>query len=360
MKAEKDWADALREQCFPEEVPPSPGSWANISGKMHRRTVHRWGLAAVFAVLLPLGGILLFLPSPADSNPVAAMERPVLETKTELLATLPPAGQVRPILSRKAVRDDMVSEPAMQDAPSEESIASPFKEVTDTETSVTGPSIAGTESEEWLPAEAEPSPPRKKRISVTVQAGSATGRRDTYPMQEYVKKMSVQSKAANLYWNNLLNVTEIHQLHYRHDLPLSVGLSVRWDFSSRMALESGLTYTYLHSFEEQLGHQELHFVGIQLKLDIRLLSIGPLNIGVGMFGMAEKCLSAHQGGILYPEPTLQWSAGGFVDAGYRLGDHTTLYLQPSLSYYFTKTTLITYRTENPLSFTLQAGLRFNL
>ena len=43
-----------------------------------------------------------------------------------------------------------------------------------------------------------------------------------------------------------------------------------------------------------------------------------------------------------------------------IGAKTSLYLQPSLSYYFTKTELVTYRTENPLCFTLQAGLRFDL
>lgn len=79
-----------------------------------------------------------------------------------------------------------------------------------------------------------------------------------------------------------------------------------------------------------------------------------------LFRRYSPRLFAVQGGIRYPEPTLQWSCGLFVDAGIRLGSFATLYMQPSLSYYFTKTVLMTYRTENPLSFTLQAGFRFNL
>ena len=176
---------------------------------------------------------------------------------------------------------------------------------------------------------------------------------------EYARNMSLQSKA-NIYWNNLMMSSEALQLHYRHDLPLSLALCLRWDLSGRIAVESGLTYTYLHSSVQQAGDQRLHFVGIPLKLDVRLFTAGPLSVGVGIYGMGEKCLSAVQGGISYQEPALQWSAGAFLDAGCRLGRLTTLYLQPSLSYYFTKTNLLTYRTENPLGFTLQAGLRFHL
>lgn len=366
MKTEKDWADALREQCFPEEVSPSPGSWAGISGKMRRRTIRRWSLAAALALLIPSGGVLLFRPSPSVTPPVAVLERPVLEGRPELLATLPPTGRVIPLQTRKPVRKEEAVSGPMELAvpPREEPTVAPAEEtaVIDDEPvhPGTGLSEAEPEHDEWFPMEAGQAVSRKKRLSVTVQAGSATGKRDSYPLQEYTKRMSLQSKAAYIYWNNLLNNSGVYQLHYRHDPPLSLGLAVRWDFSDRMALESGLTYSYLHSFEEQAGHQQLHFLGIPLKLDIRLLSAGGLEAGVGAFGMAEKCLSAVQGGIRFQEPSLQWSAGAFLDAAYRLGPHTSLYLQPSLSYYFTKTTLITYRTENPFSFTLQAGLRFHL
>lgn len=366
MKTEKNWADALREQCFPEEVSPSPGSWAGISGKMHRRTVRRWSLAAALALLIPSGGILLFRPTPTVPHPVAVLERPVLEGRPELLATLPPTGRVIPLPSRKPVRKEEAVSGPMEPAvpPQEEPAMAPAEEtaVIDDEPvhPGTGLSEAEPEPDGWFPMEAEQATSRKKRLSVTVQGGSATGQRDSYPLQEYAQRMSLQSKAAYIYWNNLLNNSGVYQLHYRHDPPLSLGLAVRWDFWDRMALESGLTYSYLHSFEEQAGHQQLHFLGIPLKLDVRLFSIGPLDVGAGALGMAEKCLSAVQGGIRFQEPSLQWSAGAFLDAAYRLGPHASLYLQPSLSYYFTKTTLITYRTENPFSFTLQAGLRFHL
>lgn len=369
MKTDKDWADALREQCFPEEVTPSPGSWAGISGKMHRRTVRRWSVAAALALLVPAGGLLLFGPSRAVPNSVIALEQPVLAPRPELLASLPPAGRVVPLRSGTAPRSAPetpavpasapVSEPVFVPSSTSEDYSVPA-ETEEVQAIVPETAVREEYPEEWFLEESAAEPARKKRLSITLQAGSAAGQRDAYPQQEFAKKMSLQTKAANLYWNNWLNSPQPQQMHFRHDFPLSVGLNLRWNLLPRLAMESGINYTYLHSYEEQLGHQQLHFVGIPLKLDVRLLQAGAVELGAGAYGMAEKCLYAVQGGIRYPEPTLQWSCGLFVDAGIRLGSFATLYVQPSLSYYFTKTVLMTYRTENPLSFTLQAGFRFNL
>ena len=360
MKTNKDWADALREQCFPEEVSPSEGSWTGITSALRRRTARRWSLAAALALLLPAGGVLLFKPS--SPAPMMAREHTVLESPVpELLASLPPAGRVAPVLPRKKAAP---AEPAAA-TPSEPEAVTVEVPVSEEPEAVTVVTVEQHEEQpdDVFPAfsEEEEQPRRQaKRLSVSLQGGSSMGQQDSYPLQEYAKRMSLQTKSANLYWNNLINNGLADQLHYRHDLPLSLALTLRWDLSSRLALESGVSYTYLHSYGEQTGHQQLHFAGIPLKLDVRLFSAGPLDISVGAYGMGEKCLYAVQGGIRYPETALQWSAGAFLNAGYRLGSFATLYLQPSLSYYFTKTTLITYRTENPLGFTLQAGLRFHL
>jgi len=362
MKTNKDWADALREQCFPEEVSPSEGSWADITAALRRRTARRWSLAAALALLLPLAGALLFRPS-SQQAPMLALEHTKLDSPVpELLVSLPPAGQVVPVLSGKKA-----APPAEPEAVTENEPVSELEEKAVAPPSETIPEPALEQSEEPSEDVFQTFPenvgkPRRqaKRLSVTLQGGSAMGQRDSYPLQEYAKRMSLQTKSANLYRNNLINYDQEEPLHYRHDLPLSLALTLRWDLSSRLALESGVSYTYLHSYGEQIGHQQLHFMGIPFKLDVRLFSAGPLDVSIGAYGMGEKCLSAVQGGIRYPETALQWSAGTFLDAGYRLGPFTTLYLQPSLSYYFTKTTLITYRTANPLGFTLQAGLRFHL
>ena len=74
----------------------------------------------------------------------------------------------------------------------------------------------------------------------------------------------------------------------------------------------------------------------------------------------EKCVYAILGRVQSDEKQLQWSAEAFAGAQYRLGRRTCLYFQPELSYYFTRTELVTCRTEHPLNVSLHAGLRFEL
>ena len=345
MKTNKDWADALREQCFPEAVSPSEGSWADITAALRRRTARRWSLAAALALLLPLAGVLLFRPNP--SVPVIALGHTVLEPKAELLAmTLPkvrvvsiqpgavPQKTAVPVIDEPDFLVDNMETHEIQllETSSIEGYASE-KEIVALE-SVPKPL---EESFTDYPDTTEQSVRRLRRFSFSVQAGSAAG---------YMDKQGGDYGHPNF--------------KYQHDIPLSLGVTMCWGFSSRMALESGITYTYLHSYAESVGHQRLHFIGLPLKLDVHLFSGGPIEVGLGTYGMAEKCVSVVVEDYRSREPALQWSAGVFLDAGYKLTPFATLYFQPSLSYYFTETVLRTYRTEHPLSFTFQAGLRFNL
>lgn len=364
MSTEKNWIDAVREQCFPEEVTPSAGSWSGIGGKMRRRTLRRWGIAAAIA-LVPVAGALLWLPSSPKSGLVAGLERPALQSEAVLmLPDIPAPSSLRmPYRGGQAPRPSEEWTAARTDEldmiPEEQEPAAPPSTV---ENAPTVPAADNPAVEPFpdFPKEKTQPTARRKRLSLTLQAGSAAGRQDTYPWRPYMQQLSLQTKANVAALNAAMLENPQDILHFRHDIPLSAGVMLRWDLTSRLALESGLNYTYLHSFEPTLGHQQLHFIGIPLQLNVRLFTIGPLDLGLGGYGMVEKCVDARQGNIRFTERALQWSSGVFLDTGYRLGDCAMLYLQPSLSYYFTHTELLTYRTENRLGFTLQAGVRFHL
>ncbi len=74
----------------------------------------------------------------------------------------------------------------------------------------------------------------------------------------------------------------------------------------------------------------------------------------------EKCLKASVGRRSYDEKRLQWAGEAFAGVEFILWKSTSLYLQPTVSYWFTDTDLVTYRTETPLVFSVNAGLRFHL
>ena len=151
--------------------------------------------------------------------------------------------------------------------------------------------------------------------------------------------------------------------HYRHDLPVSFGLTARMELTPRLGVESGIEYTYLHSTvlsEATRMDQRLHFVGIPVRVDTRLWSRDGIDLYAGLGAKAEKCVAATMGKVKCEEPHLQWSTEAFAGVQYRIAPRAHLYLQPQISYSLTKTDLVTYRTENPMMFTLNAGLRFDL
>ncbi|MBR5075535.1 MAG: hypothetical protein IKX28_00785, partial [Bacteroidales bacterium] len=233
----------------------------------------------------------------------------------------------------------------------------------------------------------------RPRLSVGVRGGAGTAGRSSdvtmgsVPQTSYLILMNGLDprmldfvKANGYYCDNLAGDSHGHWLgssypfvvdgtnalersRFQHDLPLSLGLSVRLDLTPRIGVESGLEYTYLHSSEwsgDERLDQRLHFIGIPLRADVRLLSAKGFDVYAGLGGKVEKCVYAVLGVLEAREPGVQLSGEAFAGVQYRIGRQTALYFQPSLSYYFTKTELVTYRTENPLSFTLQAGVRFEL
>jgi hypothetical protein len=370
MKTDKNWADSLREQCFPEEITPSEVSWAGITDALHRRAVRRWSLAAALALLIPAGGVLLNQRASTVPAPVALVEHRTLEPERELLAALPPAGRVRPVRSRRAAWQATENEPETLPEKKQETTDYQHKTeipkatepewqepVAPSPTSVA--EISAWEEDPFLALE-EPAPRKKRRVSIGINSGlSAAGGRQSYALEDYVSFVnSMPTKG----WENNISYTTT-DISYRHSLPVTAGLLVQVELSSRLSLESGLSYTYLHSVENKSGilsQQKLHMVGLPLRVNVRLFSAGPLDLYAAAGGMVEKCVAASLGSLRCEEPVLQWSAGAQLGAQYRLGPHAALYLEPSVNWYFTQTWLITYRSQNPFGFSLQAGLRFKL
>lgn len=151
---------------------------------------------------------------------------------------------------------------------------------------------------------------------------------------------------------------------YNHHQPIGFGLSVRKEFSHGLSLESGVNYTLLRSdirlryASEDIG-QQLHFIGIPLRMNWRFLQRGGFSLYIGAGGMVEKCISAKQGSRSVAEKRLQWSAHGVAGAEYRFAGLVGLYFEPEASYYFTATSLPTARTDTPLTLTLRLGVRFS-
>lgn len=178
----------------------------------------------------------------------------------------------------------------------------------------------------------------------------------------------------------LENAIQTPQTSVKHHMPVTVGLTVAWQFHKDWALETGLNYTLLtsdirsgsKSYVEET--QKLHYIGIPVKLHRSIWKNSWLSVYASTGGVMEKCVSGKletvtvtNGGNRTSETTsldvnpLQWSvtaaAGAQVNFTSRLG----LYVEPGIAYYFDDHSGVeTIRKEHPLNFNLQLGLRFNV
>lgn len=391
-------SDAIRQYWRDQEDGSSPEGWARILGKM-RRAAARRNLMLLLALLLPAASLLLWRQNQQNQVPAVADVRLIEEVRPSVIVH-GPLERPRPLRNISyAVLDHEGLAMIPEDA---EGVAAPdvYEAMDTTAVSPVAERDAVAGAGQYI-ADAffdfpEDAPEPRSRFSLSFRAGSGTIRRyedvslesmpyiaaltfmNTVDPGALPEEKANHSNAIPWYLANYVNppapetrgrgplvnnFTPASANRYRHDLPVTFGVSARMDLNERFGIESGLEYTYMHSdVESVVGQldQHLHFIGVPLRVDTRLRSWNGLDLYVGLGGKVEKCVAASLGRVECEEIRLQWSAGAFAGLQYELGPRVHLYFQPDFSYSFTKTDLVTYRTENPLVFSLNAGLRFDL
>lgn len=185
------------------------------------------------------------------------------------------------------------------------------------------------------------------------------------------------SYSAVLLENNFREVnTDMH--HYQ---PLRFALTAAWDFSERLALESGLSYSCLVS-DLRSGtddsryeiRQTLHYVGIPLRVDLKLWSLSRLDLYLSGGVTAEKCVAGRSVTSYYVgatridsgterimEDPLQWSANLSAGLSWDLGSRFRLFAEPGASLYFDNGSFVqTLYRDRPFHFELSVGMRYVL
>ena len=176
---------------------------------------------------------------------------------------------------------------------------------------------------------------------------------------------------------------------YSFGLPVSGGLSFRYDFNPRWGIGTGIVYTNLSrsfmgdydevvendgvkAFAKQLFDTDItnqqHYIGVPVNLFFNIVNTGNWNIHVRLDGMGEKLLDNHflihdtEGDIhLHQKASgLQFSAGVGVGLEFKFTPYLGIYFDPTLRYYFDCGQPRSLRTIQPLRMDFEAGLRFSL
>lgn len=170
-------------------------------------------------------------------------------------------------------------------------------------------------------------------------------------------------------------------LNVKHKLPIKAGLSFKYGLTGRLAVSSGVNYSYLSS-DMSSGddgggvktEQTLHYISVPLGVSYQLFRSGRLEVyasgGVEaafcLSGKADtkcfvdgKMVSRHKEDVKDSKP--QWSVNAAAGVQYNITDKLGVYAEPGLGYYFNNgSSTNTIYKDRPLDFNLNVGLRFSV
>ena len=197
----------------------------------------------------------------------------------------------------------------------------------------------------------------------------------------------VKTEVLNSSHGEVINNTLSSSLSFRHQpetelnhrVPFTVGVGVQYELTNRWALESGVTYTYLNSTGKSEGmfayktSQELHYVGVPLSASYKFVDTKHVELYTRAGGAVERAVAAKRTQTISTTDEnignsttqkidckgVQLSATVAVGAELKITQRVGLYAEAGAGYFFDNNQPLSYRTEHPLSLTLQAGARLH-
>ena len=385
------WEEQLRRKLEGHKVAPPEGLWEDICKELDVRdhsTNRRWYYAAAAALLAVAGFFAVYQinnnnetkeltvksemiapekpDTPASEDKVddklalASINHKVSKednlTKCQTPCDLEPSAP-----EPEPESDDDLNKDVLQESDSEEPVTEPQpkKPVDDPRTY-------------QLPS-SEPSPKRNETsdrwsLGLTASGGLLAANNSVNTNLLYYKNVNSIDYAFYGITSQFSNAQT--EFVWKHRLPLRFGLSVHYQLNDRLSLLSGISYTYLYSecsipLYNINYNQKLHYLGIPIGMVWQLWSSGHFRLYLSGSTMLEKCVHASfdyksSDGVDIEKPW-QWSLNAAAGAEYSFTPQLSVYLEPSLGYYFDDgSSLEHYYKEHPLAPSISFGLRFNL
>lgn len=156
-------------------------------------------------------------------------------------------------------------------------------------------------------------------------------------------------------------------------LPISFSLNVNKFITKNLSVESGLTYTYLHStFETSRAksHCHWHYIGIPLKLNFKTFTFDKFRlyasiggeVDIPVYSRADVEAVSTSTDLMSGkfDSSVVWSLSASYGVSFRLSRRVEIFLEPTLQYHFDHDFDVPNSwTDNPWGFSLPIGFRFN-
>ena len=156
-----------------------------------------------------------------------------------------------------------------------------------------------------------------------------------------------------------------------HYFPIQVGLSARLPLSEQLYLSTGLQFSLYNSkfTMSQTGEkrQQVHYLGIPVRLDWVFASNSRFDVYAGGGVLGDLCLNATLAGMNLEKDRPSLSLVGAGGVQMNVTKHLGIYLEPELNWRIPTDnpklgnhSLVTYRSEHPVMFSVATGIRINL
>lgn len=409
----EDWTKQMKQKLEGHQMTPPAGLWESISNEMQLQTesapvsapaktvsMHRWYWVAA-AVILAIVGCFTVYQFDTKEPQLTANSQKVMAPPT---STDEPAMPIEePILLAQATSDNKVEktmgtkcQPHPQVYEQQVPTGDNLQEVADDQQQVSEDTkiIASQEKKQtYLPDVINPSETRSKSsdtgkwtiglngsnglliasnnlgntmggqflnsdANYAVNSDVDLGKNGGTIVTDYIKFGETSS------FTNMYTLPDVVS---KHKLPVRFGLSLQYQLSNRIALHSGISYTYLESeFITPITNsnnyiQKLRYLGIPVGASWNIWSTGSLNVYLAGTALLEKCIDAHVSDGDIDQRPWQFSLNAAAGAEYNITCQFGLYLEPALGYYFNDgTSLQHYYKEHPLAPSIQFGLRLHL
>ena len=154
---------------------------------------------------------------------------------------------------------------------------------------------------------------------------------------------------------------------YSHEIPISFGVSVRYNLTDKLSVNTGLNYTRYTSTRERyyytggadMDKQYAHYLGIPVRLDWLAVNKKHFNFYIGAGVQADKCIYATVGNERLREKEVLFGLNGALGFQVNIVPMVGLYFEPEISYALNEGSIETFRYNEPLMISARAGLRFN-
>ena len=393
MQNTEDFDLQIRSMLEDAEVKPSRRVWKAVSSRLQaeRGTFFpvwaRWagaGLAACAAAL----GIMLTLHRQEDPILTINYKQDRLLAQTAPVAVSEPAAVNHPDKAvssgRKQMSEMVVTVPAGEPAseveilPVQRNSVQEQEVFTETEETEQNPvrveSVAANEPEpeDTMPIvwEEEGEKPAFNRLQLYAQGVLLANESDF----RFASRRAYGSAGLS---QTKTGIYELEESSY--GIPLSAGVGVRFYVTPKLAIGTGLDYSYLsRTFKGQYVNEaqgidqtgtvthSMHYLGIPLNVSYDFVSAKKVLVYAHFGVEAEYCLSNKYRIVSsgtydysYAAKGLQWSVGAGIGVQFRITDGFGLYLDPGLRYYFNCNQPKNIRTDKPLMVNFDAGIRFN-